>query len=197
MNADAEVVEVKDRPAWRRWLLRHHDRDGGVWLVLHKKGSQSGTFSYEDAVLEALCFGWIDSTGNRLDDERFKVWFAPRKPKGVWSAINKERVARLAEDGLMQPAGLAAIELAKANGSWVALDRSDALVMPDDLADALEANADAARHFQAFPPSTKKQIYFWIENAKRPATRAKRVTETVAQAAENRRVTEWRPKGSR
>ena len=197
MNADAEVVEAKDRAAWRRWLKRHHARDGGVWLVIHKKGSRSGSLAYEDAVLEALCFGWIDSTANRLDDERYKLWLAPRKPKGVWSAINKERVARLTEDGLMQPAGLAAIEVAKANGAWTALDRSDALVMPEDLAEALAAEPDAARHFEAFPPSTKKQVYFWIENAKRPATRAKRVTETVAQAAENRRVTEWRPKESR
>ena len=197
MNADAEVVEPKDRAAWRRWLKRHHARDGGVWLVIHKKGSRSGSLAYEDAVLEALCFGWIDSTANRIDDERYRLWLAPRKPKGVWSAINKERVARLTGDGLMQPAGLAAIEVAKANGAWTALDRSDALVMPEDLAEALAAEPDAARHFEAFPPSTKKQVYFWIENAKRPATRAKRVTETVAQAADDRRVTEWRPKGSR
>lgn len=197
MNADAEVVEAKDRAAWRRWLVRHHDRGGGIWLVIHKKRSRSGSLSYEDAVLEALCFGWIDSTANRLDDETYKLWLAPRKPKGVWSAINKERVAALSEAGLIQPAGLAAIEAAKANGSWAALDRSDALVMPDDLAQALAVSPDADRHFAAFPPSTKKQVYFWIENAKRPETRAKRVAQTVAQAAENRRVTEWRPKEPR
>jgi uncharacterized protein YdeI (YjbR/CyaY-like superfamily) len=194
VNADAEVVEAKDRAAWRRWLTRHRARDGGVWLVIHKKASRSGSLSYEDAVLEALCFGWIDSTANRLDDDTYKLWVAPRKPKGVWSAINKERVVRLIDAGLMQPAGLAAIEAAKGNGAWTALDRSDALVMPDDLAEALAANPDAARHFEAFPPSTKKQVYFWIENAKRPETRARRVAETATQAAENRRVTEWRPK---
>jgi uncharacterized protein YdeI (YjbR/CyaY-like superfamily) len=194
VNADAQVVEAKDRAAWRRWLTRHHARGRGVWLVIHKKASRAGSLSYEDAVLEALCFGWIDSTAHRLDAETYKLWLAPRKPKGVWSAINKERVARLIDAGLMQPSGLAAIEAAKANGSWAALDRSDALVMPDDLAEALAANPDAARHFEGFPPSTKKQVYFWIENAKRPETRAKRVAETVAHAAENRRVTEWRPK---
>jgi uncharacterized protein YdeI (YjbR/CyaY-like superfamily) len=197
VNADAEVVEAKDRAAWRRWLTRHRARDGGVWLVIHKKASRSGSLSYEDAVLEALCFGWIDSTANRLDDDTYKLWVAPRKPKGVWSAINKERVVRLIDAGLMQPAGLAAIEAAKGNGAWTALDRSDALVMPDDLAEALAANPDAARHFEAFPPSTKKQVYFWIENAKRPETRARRVAETATQAAENRRVTEWRPKEPR
>jgi uncharacterized protein YdeI (YjbR/CyaY-like superfamily) len=197
MTADAEVVAVKDRAAWRRWLTRHHDRDAGIWLVIHKKGSTSGSLPYEDAVLEALCFGWIDSKPNRLDDETFKLWMAPRKPKSVWSAINKERVAGLIEAGLMQPPGLAAIETAKANGSWSTLDRSDALIMPDDLAEALAADAEAARHFEAFPPSTKKQVYFWIENAKRPETRTKRVGETVARAAENRRVTEWRPREPR
>ena len=197
MIADAEVVEATDRAAWRRWLTRHHARDGGVWLVIHKKGSRSGSLSYEDAVLEALCFGWIDSTANRLDHERYKLWLAPRKPKGVWSSINKKRVTRLIEAGQMQPSGLAVIEAAKANGAWAALDRSDALIMPDDLAEALAAEPDAARHFEAFPPSTKKQVYFWIENAKRPETRAKRVAETAAQAAENRRVSDWRPKEPR
>ncbi len=197
MIAATETVEAKDRAAWRSWLRRHHDRDVGIWLVIHKKASRSGSLSYEDAVLEALCFGWIDATANRLDDETYKLWLAPRKPKSVWSAINKERVSRLIAAGLMQPSGLAAVETAKANGSWSALDRSDALIMPDDLAEALAAEPDAARHFDAFPPGTKKQVYFWIENAKRPETRARRVAETVTQAAENRRVTEWRPKEPR
>jgi uncharacterized protein YdeI (YjbR/CyaY-like superfamily) len=194
---EGEVVQPKDRAAWRRWLSRHHGRDRGVWLLVHKKGSRSDGLTYEDAVLEALCFGWIDSTANRFDEDRFKQWFSPRKPKSVWSAINKERVAGLNDAGLMRPPGLDAIEAAKANGSWAALDRSDALVMPVDLAEALAAQLDAERHFEAFPPSTKKQVYFWIENAKRPETRAKRVAETVARAAENRRVTEWRPKEAR
>jgi uncharacterized protein YdeI (YjbR/CyaY-like superfamily) len=194
VTVDAELIEVKDRAAWRRWLARNHGRDGGVWLVIHKKESGSGSFSYEDAVLEALCFGWIDSKPNRMDDERFKLWLAPRKPKGVWSAINKERIARLVDAGLMQPPGFAAIEVAKANGSWTALDRVDAMIPPEELIEALAANPDAARHFEAFPPGTKKQVYYWIESAKRPETRAKRVAETVAQAAQNRRVTEWRPK---
>jgi uncharacterized protein YdeI (YjbR/CyaY-like superfamily) len=194
---EREVIEPKDRAAWRRWLMRHHDRDSGVWVVIHKKASTSGTFSYEDAVLEALCFGWIDSKPNRVDADSFKLWLAPRRPKSVWSAINKERTARLIDSGLMRPSGYAAIETARANGSWAALDRSDALIMPDDLTAALTASPEAARHFEAFPPGTKKQVYYWIESAKRPETRAKRVTETVARAAENRRVTEWRPKEPR
>ena len=197
MTVDAEIVEAKDRTSWRRWLARNHDRDRGVWLVIHKKGSRSGSLSYEDAVLEALCFGWIDSKPNRLDDERFKLWLAPRKPKGVWSAINKERVAGLIEAGLMQPSGFAAIEVAKANGAWAVLERSDALIPPEDLVEALAASPEAAGHFEAFPPGTKKQIYYWIESAKRPETRAKRVAETVAAAAQGRRVTEWRPKEGR
>ena len=130
------LVEVPNRAAWRRWLARHHRRGDGVWLVLHKKGSTSGSLTYVDAVLEALCFGWIDSKSNTLDDERYKQWMAPRKPKSAWSALNKQRVAELIASGAMSAAGRAAIEAAKADGSWNALDRSDALELPGDLLDA-------------------------------------------------------------
>lgn len=112
----------------------------------------------------------------------------------MWSAVNKARIAELIDAGLMEPAGFAAIAVAKANGSWAALERSDALIPPDDLVEALAQDPEAARHFDSFPPRAKKQVYYWVESAKRPETRARRVAETVAAAAENRRVTEWRPR---
>ena len=111
------IVEVADHAAWRRWLTRHHSGDAGVWLTVHKRGSSSGSLSYEEAVREALCFGWIDSTANRLDDERYLLWMSPRKPRSVSSAVNKLRIEELMADGRITEAGLAVIEAAKADGS--------------------------------------------------------------------------------
>jgi len=117
-----EIVEVRDRAAWRRWLVERHEQREAIWLVFHKKTSDGASPSYEEAVEEALCFGWIDSTVNRLDERRMLQLFAPRKPRSTWSRSNRERVARLERDGLLAPAGRAAIEVAQANGSWTALE---------------------------------------------------------------------------
>ena len=149
--------------------------------------------SLDEAVEEALCFGWIDSRLNRLDDERNVLRFTPRRRGSAWAKSNKERVGRLEAQGLMTPAGRALVEAAKIDGSWYVLDRIDDLTMPDDLTAALAADPAAERYFAAFPPSTKKAILFWIASAKKPETRAKRVAETVRLAAENRRATERRP----
>jgi uncharacterized protein YdeI (YjbR/CyaY-like superfamily) len=191
MRADAERVEVTDRAAWRRWLLRHHDRPGGVWLVIAKKGRPG--LPYEPAVEEALCFGWIDSTAGRLDDDRYLLWMAPRKPRSVWSATNKRRVATLIRDGRMTDAGLVAIRVAKGNGSWDALTESDAMVVPSDLAAALDADPRAREHWDAFPPSARRMILGWIANAKREETRRRRIDEAARLAAENVRALAPRP----
>lgn len=189
---EPELVRAKDRATWRRWLQRHHSRTTGVWLELHKKGSRTGSVSYEDAVLEALCYGWIDSKANKLDEERFKLWMSPRKSRGVWSAINKRRVTELITAGLMAPPGLAAVDAAKSDGSWTSLDPSVALVIADDLATALAAAPRARSNFDGFPPGVRKQILQWIDAAKRPETRAKRVGETARLAGENIRANQWR-----
>ena len=109
MTFDGELVTARDRAVWRRWLQRHHASRDGAFVEFHKKASASRSITYEEAVEEALCFGWIDSRPKKLDDDRWALWFAPRKPKSVWSAINKERVERLTADGTMTEAGLAAI----------------------------------------------------------------------------------------
>jgi uncharacterized protein YdeI (YjbR/CyaY-like superfamily) len=194
VTPDAELVTAKDRASWRRWLQRNHTQDVGIWLELHKKGSAGSSVRYVEAVEEGLCFGWIDSTANTLDEERYAIWFAPRKAKSAWSATNKERVDRMVAAGLMTEAGLEAIEIAKENGAWDALNDSDALMVPDDLASALAANGDARRHWDAFPPGVRKQILEWINSAKRDETRAKRVAETATSAAKNVRAHQWRPK---
>ena len=130
------LVKPRDRAAWRRWLEAHHATDGPVWLALVKKGSEAAGVTYEEGVLEALCFGWIDSTAGRIDDDHYKVWMGARKLGSGWSAVNKRRIERLIDDGAMAPAGLAAIEAAKADGTWAKLDASHSLQVPKDLAAA-------------------------------------------------------------
>jgi uncharacterized protein YdeI (YjbR/CyaY-like superfamily) len=184
---------AKDRKTWRKWLLQHHASKDSVWLIIYKKESGTPTVYYEEAVEEALCFGWIDSKPNKRDADSFLQFFARRKPRSNWSGLNKKRVARLFEEGLMMPAGIAAIEIAKQNGAWTALDKVDALEYPPELEKAFKANPVAKRNFEAFPPSTKRGILEWIGNAKRIETLQKRVDETVRLAAQNLRANQWKP----
>ncbi len=187
------AIHPKTRAAWRAWLEQHHTRSDGVWLVSYKKATGQARFDYDEAVEEALCFGWIDSKPNKLDDERAMLWFAPRKAGAGWSRLNKARAEKMITAGLMTPAGLAKIETAKQDGSWGALDAVEELVMPPDLDLALNTNPMAAQYFQAFPRSVKRAILEWIANAKKPETRAKRIEETARLAAQNVRANQWRP----
>lgn len=182
------AVQPASRAAWRRWLERHHTRDRGVWLVYFKKSSGKQRFTYDDLVEEALCFGWIDGQARGLDGDRSMLWLSPRKPKSVWSAPNKVRVARVMAAGLMHPAGLAKVELARKNGSWQALEATDRLEVPDDLAQALAAVAGARAHFDAFPATAKKAVLEWVRQAKRPETRARRIAESARMSAANQRM---------
>jgi len=182
---DCERVTVRSRAEWRRWLEAHHDQDESIWLVTYKKGSGGPHVPYGEIVEEALCFGWVDSRPAALDAERSMLLLSPRRRGSRWSRLNKERVARLVEQGLMAPPGLAKVEQAKLDGSWTALDEVETLTIPDDLAAALAADTAAAANFHAFSRSSRRGILEWIEAAKRPETRAKRVAETVALAREN------------
>ncbi|MEJ7812761.1 MAG: YdeI/OmpD-associated family protein [Gemmatimonadaceae bacterium] len=182
-----ERLYVPDRAAWRRWLAEHHATSPGVWLIFDKKRSRPERLAYGDSVEEALCFGWVDSTVNALDDARYMQRFAPRKPASAWSRSNKDRVARLTEQGLMMPAGVAAVEAGKRLGGWTSGDAVEALEVPPDLAAALAAHPTAARNFAAFAPSARKGYLHWVTQAKRSETRSRRVAETVALAAENRK----------
>lgn len=191
------AIQPATRAAWRRWLERHHTRDKGVWFVYFKKSSGKQRFTYDDLVEEALCFGWIDGQARALDDERSMLWLSPRKPKSVWSAPNKVRVARVVAAGLMHPAGQAKVDAAKANGSWAALDATDRLDVPDDLAAALAATPKARAHFNAFPATAKKAVLEWVRQAKRPETRARRIAEAAHMAAANERMHGTSPKAAR
>ncbi|OGO53953.1 MAG: hypothetical protein A2V85_00135 [Chloroflexi bacterium RBG_16_72_14] len=185
---DAPHVHADDRATWRAWLEANHATASGAWLVTWRPRSGRQGLDYEAAIEEALCVGWVDSTGGRVDDERGKLYFAPRKPRSVWAATNKARVERLIAEGRMAPAGLAAIERAKANGSWEILDSVERMEVPDDLAAALDAHPPATANFAAFPPSARKMLLGWLVQARRPDTRARRIEEIAEAAARNQRA---------
>lgn len=185
---DAPRVETADRATWRAWLEANHATARGAWLVTWRARSGRQGLDYEAAVEEALCFGWVDSTGGSVDEERSRLYFAPRKSRSVWAASNKARVERLIAAGLMRPAGLAVIERAKATGDWEILDSVERTEVPDDLATALGAAGDAAAHFAAFPASARKQMLAWVAMARRPETRAARIREIAAAAVRNERA---------
>jgi uncharacterized protein YdeI (YjbR/CyaY-like superfamily) len=191
--ADVERFQAETRDEWRDWLEQNHATVSGVWLVTFKKNSGQPYFSYGESVEEALCFGWVDSVGGKVDELRSMLYFAPRKAKSGWAKPNKERIVRLLEAGLMQPAGLAKIEAAKLDGSWTLLDAVEALEVPYDLEKALKEFPNATADFAAFPKSARRGILEWIVQAKRPETRAKRIEETARLANENIRANQWKP----
>lgn len=181
-------VEVTSREEWRAWLAANHGSTRGVWVIFYRKDEPDLHVSYEEIVLEAVAQGWIDSTQRRLDERRNEMLVTPRRPTSGWSRSNKERVVKLEREGLMTPAGRRAVEIAKENGSWSALDDVENLVEPDDLKAALASIPDARKHWDAFPPSARKAALLWISTAKRPETRERRVNETARLAGENKRV---------
>ena len=188
---DYKTTHPKTRSDWRKWLEKNHSTSPGVWMIYYKKETGKRKFDMAEAVEEALCFGWIDSVAQKLDDERTMQKFTPRKPKSVWSKINKQRIEKLIEQNLITPAGLATIEIAKMNGSWNILDASDLHAdnntMPDDLKKALSKNKKALANFLAFSPSYRKRFLFWIDSAKTPGTKAARIKQTLLMAAANKK----------
>jgi uncharacterized protein YdeI (YjbR/CyaY-like superfamily) len=185
---DRERVHPETVQRWRDWLAENHGRAGGVWLVSWKSQTKRPRLTYEESVEEALAFGWVDSKALSLDDERTMLWFAPRKATSGWSRPNKERVARLEADGRMTDAGRRVIEAARANGSWTLLDAVEDLIVPDDLAAALDAHAARAA-WDEFPRSVRRAALEWIVQARRPETRAKRVALAAERTARGDRPT--------
>jgi uncharacterized protein YdeI (YjbR/CyaY-like superfamily) len=184
--ATRPLLILDSRAELRSWLAENHATSQGVLLAIGKKGNPVSTLSYDDAVEEALAFGWIDSTARKLDEHRYTVLYTPRRPGGNWAKTNKERVARLSEAGLMTPAGLAIVEAAKADGSWDLLTDAENLVIPDDLAAALAAVPEAAERFSALSASVQAQALYWIATAKRAETRTARIAATVNAAGNGR-----------
>jgi uncharacterized protein YdeI (YjbR/CyaY-like superfamily) len=191
---ERDQVHPETRAQWRSWLAEHHATSDGVWLVQWRRQSGRSGPTYEEVVQEALCFGWIDSKAAKLDDDRTMMWVSPRKRGSGWARSNKLRIERLLADGLMAEAGLARIEEAKQDGSWTKLDAVEDLVVPDDLAAAFADNPGAREHWDGFPRSVRRAALEWIVQAKRPETRARRVTETARLAARGERPGQWRPR---
>lgn len=186
--AGADRVQPEDLAAWADWLAANHARGTGVWLVSWKRATGRQHFTYEEAVTEALRYGWVDSVARGLDDQRSMLWYGPRRAGSGWARTNKERIARLEAEGRLHGAGRAAVEAAKADGSWSLLDAVEDLVVPGDLSAAFDAHPGAHAQWDAFPRSARRAILAWIVQAKRPATRAKRIAETAEQAAQGRRA---------
>lgn len=176
------------RQEWRDWLAENHNILQGIWFVYFKKHTGRPRVSYDESVEEALCFGWIDSLARKLDEDRSKLLFTPRKPKSVWSKPNKERVEKLVSEGLIAEAGMAKIEAAKADGSWNILDASDDLEISEGLRRAFEKDSVAFGNFDNFSDSVKKVILSWIYSAKSESTKAKRINEAVSMARLNLRA---------
>jgi uncharacterized protein YdeI (YjbR/CyaY-like superfamily) len=180
---EAERLHFTTAAEWRRWLAQNHTRKHGVWLVQHKARTGKPAIPYEEAICEALCYGWVDSTYRPLDDERGMLWWSPRRKGSVWARSNKERVARLEAEGRMTDASRAVIAAAKADGSWSILESVEALTVPADLASAFAARDGAAERWEALTPSAKRPYLLWVVSAKRPETRARRVNETADRVA--------------
>ncbi len=181
-----DIVYASDHACWRQWLEQNYGNAIGVWLVYYKVKSGKPSVQYSEAVKEALCFGWIDSKVKSLDAESYRQIFTPRKPKSVWSKLNKQYIEELIAEGKMTEAGLEKIIAAKQDGSWTSLDLIEALVIPADLKAALETDDAANSNFAAFNKTTQKNILFWIQSAKRPETRLSRIEKTIYSVAQNK-----------
>ena len=189
---DLKKVQPKSRAAWRAWLEKNHAASQGIWLVFAKKHTGLPSLSYEDAVQEALCFGWIDSLMKSIDDRFHRQMFTPRKPKSRWSATNKARLRKLMKTGAMAPAGLAAVEQAKKSGSWTGYASVDAMTIPPELKRALDANAEAKKNWRTYSASAQRSFLHMVNDAKRPETREKRVKQIIDYVANNVSMTELR-----
>ena len=186
------AIKAADREAWRKWLIKNHDAVNSVWLIIFHKESATNSVYYNEAVEEALCFGWIDSKPNKRDDESYYLFFAKRKVSSKWSKANRERAERMIAEGLMTGAGMKLIEAAKKAGNWTALEEVQQNLMPADMAKEFDRNKKALKNYEAFPPSSKRIILEWIQNAKKPETRMKRISETIALAEKNIKANHYR-----
>lgn len=180
-----KTIYPKNALEWREWLEKNHFITDSVWLIQYRKSSKIPSISWDEAVTEALCFGWIDSLKKKLDPERTIQFFSKRKPNSTWSRINKNKIKLLIEAGLMCEAGLKSVEIAKQNGSWIILDDVEELIIPKDLEVAFAHHSNAKTYFLGLSNSNKKMLLQWITLAKRPETRQKRIAEVTEQAGQN------------
>lgn len=177
---------------WREWLQENHLSKQSIWLIYYKKKSKIPSISWSEAVDEALCFGWIDSTARPIDDEKYMQFFTRRKATSVWSKINKDKVEKLIAAGKMSQAGFESIEKAKQNGSWTILDSVEELAIPEDLEVAFQANDGSKDFFMGLSKSVRKAILQWLVLAKQQSTRQKRINEIAELAAQKLKPKQFR-----
>ncbi len=184
MSDDRDILRFTDRHEWRGWLQVNHRICSEAWLVIYKKHAADKGLSLNEAIEEALCYGWIDGTLKPIDDETYSLRFTLRKKNSLWAISNIRRVERLTESDLMTEAGLAAVREAQQNGQWEqALKREQTQEIPEDLRNALRRRKGALRGYRELSASRKKQLLYWIDSAKKPKTRARRIQAIVDEAA--------------
>lgn len=180
---------ITNRKEWRKWLKESHKKENEIWLIYSKKHTGKPRIPYDDAVEEALCFGWIDSTVKRVDDETYMQKFSPRKDKSMWSESNKKRVRKMIDRGLMTEAGLQKVNEAKRNGRWKeSTPIFDSRSIPSDLHVALSQNRKAREFYNTLAPTYKKQYHWWIVSAKRQETRYKRIKQAITLLEKNKKL---------
>ena len=183
MAAELVTVRFMRRSQWRAWLEKHHASSPGVWFVFYKAHTGVKCIPYEDAVREALCFGWIDSLVRRLDDDRYVLKVTPRQPTSKWSDTNRNRWAELQTAGLLASAGLAA---APTDNSYA--PRPVIPDLPSYIAKALKANSKGWEFFRGLAPTHRRNFVAWIHTAKRPETREKRIRESIRLLAAGKKL---------
>ena len=182
---EKEIHYFKNSQEWRNWLHYNHHSSKGIELIFYRVNSEFESMRWEEAVQVAICYGWIDSTVRKLDDERTKQTFTPRKDKSVWSKLNKTYIEKLIKENLIHESGLRKIEIAKQNGSWESLDDVERLIIPDDLLLAINKNQIALNNYHNFSPSYRKSYLYWLNQTKRRETRKIRIEQIIKLCEQN------------
>jgi len=191
-SKNIETYYPTSRADWRKWLVKNHETKQSVWLLFYNKKSEKVSISWSDAVNEALCFGWIDSKKQTIDEFSYRQYYSKRKPNSTWSKINKEKIEQLVKNGLMSKSGLKSIEIAKQNGFWTILDEVEQLIVPKDLKEVLTSYNNAFEYFDSQSKSSKKMLLYWVASAKRPKTRQKRIEEISKLASKGQKPKQFR-----
>ena len=191
-SAERVTIYLNTKEEWRFWLENNHHIAQSIWVICNTKKSNLPVVNWTELVDEALCFGWIDSTRKTVDHHSFVQLFGKRKKQSTWSAINKEKVQKLIDEGQMTKAGYECIETAKLNGSWNVLDEVEQLVIPDDLSDAFAEYDGSRTYFLSLSRSVRKMLLQWIVLAKRAETRTNRIQEVARQAGLRQKPVQFR-----
>jgi uncharacterized protein YdeI (YjbR/CyaY-like superfamily) len=190
-----EIIETicpKNKQQWRQWLQENHGKKQSIWLIYYKKKSSMPTVNWSEAVDEALCFGWIDSKKQSIDEEKYMQFFCRRKSNSSWSKVNKAKIQRLEAEGLMTQAGFNSIETAKLNGSWAILDEVEELIIPEDLDREFQKRLGSKSYFLSLSMSDRRNILQWIVLAKRQQTRLKRIQKIGELAVQKLKPSQFR-----